>query len=373
MVPMVQRKPENKAPKPVAEGRKGEGRKAEGRKAEGRKAEHIQICLKKDVGFHSKTAMWEDVELVHCALPELNYSEIDLCCNLFGKKLSAPVMIAGMTGGTMEAAKINVALAKAAQKFGIGFGVGSQRPAIENPKLEKTYSVRDVAPDILLLGNLGLVQFVNGFKPEDATRAVEMIDADALCLHLNAAQEAVQGEGNMNFRGTIPAFYELCKLVGFPIVAKETGCGLSAGVARKLVESGASALDVGGAGGTSWVAVEYYRSFGTKQKVAKTFRDWGIPTAASVLACSGLGVPLIATGGVRSGLDAAKAIACGADFVGFALPALKNLESIDGYIETFLAELKTAMFLVGARDVLHLQSSAKKIISGRLKDWSVQV
>ncbi len=365
---MVQKIPGNKDVRP-----KAGGRKAGGRKAGGRKTEHIQICLKKDVGFHSKTPMWEDVELVHRALPEFDYSEIDLGCNLFGRKLAAPVIIAGMTGGTREAAKINVALAGAAQKFGIGFGVGSQRPAIENPDLEETYRVRDVAPDILLLGNLGLVQFVNGFKPKDATRAVEMIDADALCLHLNAAQEAVQGEGNMDFGGATSAFHELCRLVGFPIVAKETGCGLSAGVARKLVESGASALDVGGAGGTSWVAVEYYRSQGTKQKVAKTFRDWGIPTAASVLACSGLGVTLIATGGVRSGLDAAKAIACGADFVGFALPALKNLESIDDYIETFLAELRTAMFLVGARDVLHLQSSAEKIISGRLKDWSVQI
>lgn len=369
---MVQKKPRNKALRPKAVRPKAPRPKVVRPMAETRKGEHIRICLKKDVGFHSKTAMWEDVELVHRALPELNYSEIDLCCNLFGKKLSAPVVIAGMTGGTSEAAKINVALARAAQKFGIGFGVGSQRPAIENPKLEKTYRVRDVAPDILLLGNLGLVQFVNGFRPEDAAKAVEMIDADALCIHLNAAQEAVQGEGNLNFRGTIPAFYELCKL-GFPIVAKETGCGLSAGVARKLVESGASALDVGGAGGTSWVAVEYYRSIGTKQKVAKTFRDWGIPTAASVLACSGLGVPVIATGGVRSGLDAAKAIACGADFVGFALPALKNIESINDYIETFLAELRTAMFLVGARDVLHLQSSAGKILSGKLKNWAVQI
>ncbi len=355
---MVQRKPGNKAPKPVVESRKGQ---------------HIQICLKKDVGFHSKTAMWEDVELVHRALPELDYSEIDLGCNLFGRKLSAPVIIAGMTGGTKEAAKINRRLAAAAQKFGIGFGVGSQRPAIENPGLGETYNVRDVAPDILLLGNLGLVQFVNGFTPEDAKKAVEMIDADALCIHLNAAQEAVQGEGNLDFGGATSAFYELCRLVNFPIVAKETGCGLSAGVARKLVESGASALDVGGAGGTSWVAVEYYRSIGTKKKVANTFRDWGIPTAASVLACSGLGVPLIATGGVRSGLDAAKAIACGADFVGFALPALRSLDVIDDYIETFLAELRTAMFLAGARDVLHLQSSAKKIISGRLKEWSVQI
>lgn len=364
---MVQKKPRNRVVKS-----KAVMPMAEDRKAGTRKGEHIQICLKKDVGFHSKSAMWEDVELVHRALPELDYSEIDLGCNLFGRKLSAPLIIAGMTGGTREAAKINAALAKAAQKFGIGLGVGSQRPAIENPELEETYKVRDVAPDILLLGNLGLVQFVNGFKPEDAARAVEMIDADALCLHLNAAQEAVQGEGNLDFGGATSAFYELCKL-GFPIVAKETGCGLSASVAKKLVESGASALDVGGAGGTSWVAVEYYRSQGTKRDVANTFRDWGIPTAASVLACSGLGVPLIATGGVRSGLDAAKAIACGADFVGFALPALKNLDSIDGYLETFLAELRTAMFLIGARDVLHLQSSAKKIISGRLKDWSVQI
>lgn len=362
---MVQRKPKNKAVRPTVV--------AETRKGETRKAEHLEICLKKDVAFHSKSAMWQDIELVHRALPELDYSEIDLSCSLFGRKLAAPVIIAGMTGGTREAAKINIALAGAAQKFGIGFGVGSQRPAIENPELESTYNVRDVAPDILLLGNLGLVQFVNGFKPQDATQAVEMIGADALCLHLNAAQEAVQGEGNLDFTGALSMFHELCGL-GFPIMAKETGCGLSAGVARKLVESGASALDVGGAGGTSWVAVEYYRSTaGTKQKVAKTFRDWGIPTAASVLACSGLGVPLIATGGVRSGLDAAKAIACGADFAGFALPALKNLDSIDDYIETFLAELRTAMFLVGARDIAHLQSSAEKIIFGRLKDWSAQI
>lgn len=345
--------------------------KAGKRKAETRKGEHLGICTKKDVSFTGKSAMWEEIELVHNSLPETDYSDIDLGCTLFGRKMNAPIIIAGMTGGTPLAGKINRSLALAAQKFGIGFGVGSQRPAIENPALARTYQVRDIAPDILLLGNLGLVQFVNGFKPADAKKAVDMIGADALCLHLNAAQEAVQKEGDVNFKGALSSFREICGM-GFPVVGKETGCGLSQNAAKRLVEAGASAIDVGGAGGTSWVGVEYHRATGTKKKVAGTFWDWGIPTAASVLACSGLGVPLIATGGVRSGLDAAKAIACGADFAGFALPALKNLGSIDGYIETFLAELRTAMFLVGAQNLQQLQNR-EKIISGRLKEWSVQI
>lgn len=336
-----------------------------------RKSEHLDICLKEDIGFR-KSALWGDIELLHSAVPEISLEKIDTSVMFFDKKLDAPLIIASMTGGTPAAERINKALASVAQKFNIAFSVGSQRPAILDNTLERTYKVRDVAPDILLLANLGLIQFVKDFKPEAARQAVEMIGADGICLHLNAAQEAVQAEGDTNFEGALSKMREIADL-NLRVVAKETGCGISRRVAQRLIDSGASAIDVGGAGGTSWTAVESYRNTGLKKTLGETFWDWGIPTAASVMLCSDLGVPVIATGGIRNGLQAAKAIALGADCCGIALPALKIYSSegtkgLEKYVQTLIEEMKLAMFLTGSRNIEGMQNS-EKIVTGRLKDW----
>lgn len=331
-----------------------------------RKSDHLKISFEKPVQFRSKTTGFECVELLHQAVPEIGLEKIDLSTKFLGKKMSAPVIIAGMTGGTEEGGMINRNLAKAAQKFGIGMGVGSQRAMIEDPKLAETFKVRDAAPDILLLGNLGLVQFCNGYGLDEAKRAVEVIGADGLCIHLNAAQEIAQPEGDTNFSNGLKKIKDLCKLK-FPIVAKECGAGISRNVAKRLVNAKVKAIDVGGAGGTSWVGVEYYRY---ERKLAKTFWDWGIPTAASVKYCSGLGVQVIATGGIRTGLDAAKAFALGADFVGVGLPLLLATKSneIETFLQDFIDELKATMFLTGCKNIRELRK-AKKVVFEPLKTW----
>lgn len=321
-----------------------------------RKLDHLRICVEKPVQFREKRAGFERFDFVHNALPEISLDEVDTSLNLLGKKLSAPVVVAAITGGAKEGGELNKRIARACQKFNLGMGVGSQRAALEDPSLAYTYRVRDVAPDILLFGNLGLVQFCKGYRPERAQEAVDMIDADAMCIHLNAAQEAAQQEGETNFKGGVAILKQICQKVRVPVLAKECGSGISKAVGEKLVRAGVKGIDVGGAGGTSWVGVEYYRN---PSHLASVFWDWGIPTVDSLVECRGLGVPLIATGGIRSGLDAAKALALGAAAVGLALPVViaADGDKLEEYLQGFIRELKVAMFLTGSSNIRELKKA----------------
>jgi isopentenyl-diphosphate delta-isomerase len=275
-----------------------------------------------------------------------------------GNKLRYPIIIEAMTGGVDEAGKINKEIASVAQELGIGLGVGSQRAAIEDQTLEQTFQVRDVAPDILLIANLGAVQLNYGYGIAECKRAVDMIKADALALHLNALQEVVQPEGDHNFSGLTDKINDIASRLNKPVIIKETGCGISYDVAKKL--RNVSAIDVSGAGGTSWSLVESYRKGGLTKEIGQSFADWGIPTADAILGASKLKKPLIASGGIRSGIDAAKAIAIGGDCVGIALPILKAYQTggktgVRSYLDKFIYELKTAMFLTGCGTIKQLK------------------
>ena len=329
-----------------------------------RKSEHLRISLEEDVRFRSLTTGLEKYRFVHRALPEISRDEIELATTLLGKELRAPLLISSMTGGTEEAAEINRNLARAAQAYGLGMGVGSQRAALEEPSLAYTYRVRDVAPDILLLANLGAVQLNYGYGIVECRRAVEMIGADALILHLNPLQEALQPEGNTDFAGLLAKIEALCRSLEVPVVVKEVGWGISEEVARLLAEAGVAAIDVAGAGGTSWSEVEMRRAGSeSARRIAESFADWGIPTAESVQMAR-RGAPrttIIASGGIRTGVDVAKAIALGADAAGMASPLLKpatvSAEAVGERIREVLEELRTAMFCVGARSIQELRSA----------------
>ncbi len=334
---------------------------------EQRKEDHIRINLEEDVGFDRLTTGLEQYRFVHQALPELNLADIDLSTSLFGKRLRAPLLISSMTGGTERAQTINRALASAAQAAGIAMGLGSLRAALEDKQLAESYRVRPIAPHILLLANLGAVQLNYGFTVDDCRRAVELVGADALILHFNALQEALQPEGETNFAGLLGKVEAVCRQLEVPVVAKEVGWGFSQEAARRLAGAGVAAIDVAGAGGTSWSQVEMYRAdTDARRQVAATFRDWGIPTAASIAMVrrGAPGLPIIASGGLRNGLDVAKAIALGAHLAGMAGPFLKaaviSAQAALEAIQVAAAELRIAMFCVGAaspadlRDTPHL-------------------
>ena len=333
-----------------------------------RKTEHLHILLKEDVRFRNLTTGLERYRFVHQALPEINRDHIDLSTTLLGKHLAAPLIISSMTGGTEEAETINKNLAMAAQLHGLGMGVGSQRAALEESGLSRTYRVRDAAPDILLLANLGAVQLNYGYGVEHCQRAVEMIEADGLILHLNPLQEALQPEGNTNFSGLLTRIEEVCRGLSVPVIVKEVGWGISEDVARKLAEVGVAAIDVAGAGGTSWSEVEMHRAGDeTSRRIAAAFADWGIPTAESIqmVRRGAPEVDLIASGGIRSGVEAAKALALGADAVGLATPFLKpatiSAEAVGEKIGEILEGLRTAMFCVGAGNLQELRSVPLKL------------
>lgn len=326
-----------------------------------RKAEHIHINLNEHVDSGLSSGL-DYYQFPHQALPEINLNEIQMGLTLFGKEISAPLFISSMTGGTKQAEKININLAAAAQQSGIPMGVGSQRAMLEDPSLVSTFQVRKIAPDITLFANLGAVQLNYGLSAEDCQRAVDLIEADALILHLNALQEAVMADGNINFSGLLNKIEGVCKILSVPVIVKEVGWGISSQTAKQLVEAGVSAIDVAGAGGTSWTEVEMHRSQTESQRrVAASFIDWGIPTAESLQLVKEAApdIPVFASGGIRNGVDIAKSLALGATMAGLAGPFLKaavvSPEAVLEIIHILVREIRICMFAVGAEDLKTLQ------------------
>ncbi|MCC9078820.1 type 2 isopentenyl-diphosphate Delta-isomerase [Litorilinea aerophila] len=334
---------------------------------ETRKADHIRINLEEDVQFPQLTTGLERFRFVHQALPELDLDEVDLHVEVFGRRLSAPILVSSMTGGTPEAGRINRVLAQAAQARGLAMGLGSQRAGLEQANTAETFRVRDVAPGLFLFANLGAIQLNYGYTVEHCRRAVEMVEADALILHLNPLQEVLQAEGDTRWRGLLRQIEAVCRALPVPVVAKEVGWGISAQTARRLIDAGIRAIDVAGAGGTSWSQVEMHRAPTERlRRLAASFADWGIPTADSLLAVRQVraemgreDVALFASGGIRSGQDIAKCVALGADLVGLASPFLKRaVESVEAVIEEMEileTEMRIAMFCSGAANIAALR------------------
>ena len=340
-----------------------------------RKADHIALCASGEVEFREQGTLLDEVQLVHDALPDFHFDEVDLTTELFGKRLSAPVMISGMTGGTPEAATINRDLARAAEKLQLGFGLGSQRAMVLHPDLRWTYEVREVAPTTLVLGNLGMVQ-AREMSTNAIRELVATVGIDALCVHLNPAMELIQPGGDRDFRGGRETLKRLHQELGKPVVAKETGSGISRSVGMAILKTGVTAIDVSGAGGTSWVGVETRRAEGAARRLGEEFWDWGIPTGASVGLLAGLGLTLIATGGMRSGLDVARAIALGATVGGLAAPVLRahresGYDGVIALLEHVVAGVRAATFLSGCRTPAELRR-APRVVGPRLAAWLEQ-
>jgi len=333
-----------------------------------RKEDHINICLELNVQSQISSG-FDDLFLVHQSMPEINLSSVNTEVDLFGKKLKAPLLIEGMTGGTERAQRINEVIATVCQKRGLGMGVGSQRAMVEEPDLASSYDVRSHAPDILLFANLGLPQFILGYTSKEADFAVNTIEADCLAVHLNPLQEAVQPEGDSVFESGASILRTLKKECSYPVIVKETGAGISREIMQKL--QFLDGLDVGGVGGTSFSAVEYYRNTGEGKEIAAEFWSWGIPTAVSIVECRGVNT-LIASGGIRTGIDVAKAIALGADCCGIALPFLKAAvqgeNTLLSLVEKMCHELKIAMFLCGCRTISELKK-APIVITGKTREF----
>jgi isopentenyl-diphosphate delta-isomerase len=328
-----------------------------------RKADHIRINVEQNVQSGLQSG-FDDYRFVHNALPEINLDEVSTEITIFGRILKAPLLISSMTGGTPEAAEINRMLAKIAQNHGLAMGLGSQRAAIEDPGLAYTFQMRSVAPDILLFANLGAVQLNYGFTIDHCVKAVEMAGADALFLHLNSLQEALQPEGESQFNGLLSRIEKVCKELPVPVVIKEVGWGISGEVARKLKDAGVQAIDVAGAGGTSWSQVESHRiKDETDRMIASDFYNWGLPTVVCLEEIKAQ-VPEIltfASGGIRNGIDIAKAIALGASLCGLAGPFLRAAKSSEKAVEkliTYLVkELRIAMFATGSKNLDELKNA----------------
>jgi isopentenyl-diphosphate Delta-isomerase len=343
-----------------------------------RKIEHIKICLEKQAQAKNATAGFEDIQLVHRALPEVNKEKISLATTFLGKKFNAPIIVGAMTGGTEEAIKINSSIAEAVEKLGLGMGVGSQRAAIEDQALEKTYAVaRKKAPHAFLIANIGGVQLVHGYGVKEVKHVVAMIDADAVAVHLNALQEAVQPEGQTNFKGILAKIAEIAGAIDVPVIVKETGAGISAEDAKALEKAGVKAIDVGGVGGTSFAAVEYYRASPKKEAVqhhlGEALWDWGIPTAASLIeTAQTVKLPLIASGGLRSGTDIAKALALNASLASICQPiletAVKGAKETEEKLICLTEELRNVMFLTGVEKICDL-ANTPVVITGKTAQW----
>ncbi len=322
-----------------------------------RKDDHLYINSRKDVKSSNTTGL-EKFRLIHRALPEINLSDVDTSISIFDKKLSLPLMISSMSGGTEKAFEINRILANSAQKYNIGMGVGSQRIGIEQGWKMETFDIRKFAPDILLFANLGAVQLNNAFTIDDCKKAVEAIDANALILHLNPLQEALMESGDTNFYGILKKIEQVCTYLNVPVVVKEVGWGISAHTAKKLVGAGVQAIDVAGAGGTSWSEVEKFRTTDPiRKRIAEGFRGWGIQTADAIIRIREElpDVLLFASGGLNNGIDIIKCIALGANLGGiarsFLIAAMDSQETLDSYIEELSLQMKIAMFAIGTENI----------------------
>ncbi len=338
-----------------------------------RKEEDIELILKEGVQSRATTLL-ECVKLIHNALPELSFDEIDLSTEFLGHKFSFPILIDSMVGGSPKAKELNRNLALAAEELGIGMGVGSQRAALEDEGLADSYKVvREVAPNAFVMANIGAAQ-LKSMKKRELKKLIDMVEADALAIHLNPLQELIQPEGETDFRGVLEKIDEISDLV--PVIVKEVGAGISREVAIKLELAGVSAINVAGLGGTSWAGVESLRARGIderKEMLGELLWDWGIPTAASLIEVrNAVKIPVIASGGLRNGLEVAKCIALGADMTAMAYPLLKaaskSKEEVVEFLKDRALELKAAMFLVGARNVEELKG-ARYVITGELAEW----
>jgi len=347
-------------------------------KTQGRKSDHIRICLEEDVQHRHVTTGFEDIYFVHKALPEIERTKINLATTVFDHKFSAPLMVEAMTGGITEAVKINATIASAVEELGLGMGVGSQRTAIEKPSLEKTFSVvRKNAPTAFLIANIGGPQLVKGYSAKEAKMAVDMINADALAIHLNALQEIVQPEGETSFKGVLNKIGEIAQALDVPVIVKETGAGIAAEEAKQLVSMKVVGIDVAGVGGTSWAAVEYHRAKKKHdefhQGLGKAFWDWGVPTAMSLIeSLQSVSITVIASGGIRTGIDVAKALALGADLTGMAHPILlaatKGPKEVKKTLQVAIESLRNAMFLVGAESLPKMRE-VPLVITGKTAEW----
>lgn len=336
-----------------------------------RKLSHFELCAHQAVEFRHKTTWFEEVELVPQALTQTALAEIDLSVKVLGKQLNYPIFISAMTGGVDEVGRFNREMAALADRLGIGFGVGSQRVMLRYPETKTSFQVREEAPNVLLLGNIGIAQ-ARELSTPDIVHLVESIGADALCVHFNTAMEVIQDRGDHDFRGSLAAIQRLVSEAPFPLIAKETGCGFARETGRQLADAGVRWIDVAGAGGTSWVGVETIRNRANRD-LGEAFWDWGLPTAASLCELQPLKLNLIASGGIRTGLQAAKALALGAQAVGMALPLLRayingGIEAVERYLLAFCDELRVAVMLCGCASVAELQPR-HTVINRQLRTW----
>jgi len=339
-----------------------------------RKIEHLKLCAESPVESRKVSAGFEDVTLIHRALPELDMDKLNLSIDLLGKRLQAPFLIASITGGHPDTIPVNAALAAAAEELGVGIGVGSQRAAIDDPAQEESFRVvREKAPTAFIYGNVGAAQ-IRQYGIDGVEKPIEMIDADALAIHLNFLQEAIQPEGDRDATGCLEMIKEICSVLGKPVIIKETGAGISREDAILLQKAGVSAIDVGGAGGTSWAGVEVYRARKSgdyaSENLGELFWDFGIPTVASIIE-SRVSLPIIATGGIRTGVEIAKSIALGASAASAALPfvgpALEGKESVVRVLSRMLDELRISMFLCGCANIQDLRN-APVVVTG----WTLE-
>jgi isopentenyl-diphosphate Delta-isomerase len=336
-----------------------------------RKLSHFELCAHQAVEFRHKTTWFEHVELVPHALTQTHLDDIDLSIEIFGKRLNYPIFISGMTGGTEEVGQFNRDMAALAERWGIGFGVGSQRVMLRYPETRASFAVRDVAPNVLLFGNLGIAQACE-LATDQIIHLAQSIGADALCIHFNTAMEVIQREGDHDFRGSLAALQRLANESPLPLVAKETGCGFGYEAGAQIASTGIEWIDVAGAGGTSWVGVETLRNRALRH-LGEAFWDWGLPTAASIAELRPLNLNLIASGGIRTGMHAAKALALGAKAVGMALPFLRayvngGTRGVDDFLEAFTAELRIAVMLCGVERAVDLRPH-HVVIGGELRAW----
>ena len=329
-----------------------------------RKAEHIRLALDERMQLGGRS-FFDDYRFEPEALPEIDFAEIDTAVPFLGRRLAAPLLISSMTGGTEQAGRINRNLAAGAEQTGVAVGVGSQRKALEDPAKADTFRVRETAPSAVLLANLGAVQLNYGMGVRECRQAVEMIGADALILHLNPLQEAIQPEGQCNFSGLLPKIGEVVREVGVPVVVKEIGCGIAESTARALAGQGVRVIDTAGVGGTSWARIEAQRA--RDVEIGEIFAGWGLPTPESIRQVRRVeGLTVIASGGIRNGLDAAKAIALGADLAGlaypFLAPAMESAEKVAEKIQRTVRELKICMFCLGVKTISELRRA--KLVKG---------